>query len=90
MKGRSNLDQRNSKMAPYIFIIVNTYASSMCSRVSYPFQIYSSYTCGQAKTVRKRKANFFENGEKKLRFQTNTDTCGQGLRNFGRDKMVRR
>ena len=35
-------------------------------------------------------ANFFENGEKKLRFQTNTDTCGQGLRNFGRDKMVRR
>ena len=54
MKGRSNLDQRNSKMAPYIFIIANTYASSMCSRVSYPFQIYSSYTCGQAKTVRKR------------------------------------
>ena len=36
------------------------------------------------------EANFFENGEKKLRFQTNTDTCGQGLRNFGRDKMVRR
>ena len=26
---------------------------------------------------------------KTLRFQTNTDTCGQGLRNFGRDKMVR-
>ena len=24
-------------------------------------------------------ANFSENGEKKLRFQTNTDTCGQGL-----------
>ena len=24
-------------------------------------------------------ANFFENGEKKLRFQTNTDTCGEGL-----------
>ena len=23
--------------------------------------------------------NFFENGEKKLRFQTNTDTCWQGL-----------
>ena len=35
-------------------------------------------------------ANFFENGEKKLRFQTNTDTCGQGMRNFGSDKMVRR
>ena len=54
MKRRSNLDQRNSKMAPYIFIIANTYASSMCRWVSYPFQIYSSYTCGQAKTVRKR------------------------------------
>ena len=24
-------------------------------------------------------ASFFENGEKKLRFQTKTDTCGQGL-----------
>ena len=23
---------------------------------------------------------FLENGEKQLRFQTNTDTCGQGLR----------
>ena len=23
-------------------------------------------------------AKFFENGEKKLRFQTNTDTCGHG------------
>ena len=31
-----------------------------------------------AKTLRV-EANFFENGEKKLRFQTNTDTCGQGL-----------
>ena len=26
---------------------------------------------------------FLENGEKKLRFQTNTDTCGQGLRENG-------
>jgi len=32
-----------------------------------------------AKTLR-LDANFFENGEKKLGFQTNTDTCGQGLR----------
>ena len=24
--------------------------------------------------------NFFENGEKKLRFQTKADTCGRGLR----------
>ena len=31
-----------------------------------------------AKTLRV-DANFFENEGKKLRFQTNTDTCGQGL-----------
>ena len=31
-----------------------------------------------AKTLRV-DANLFENGEKKLRFQTNTDTCGPGL-----------
>ena len=24
-----------------------------------------------------------------MRFQTNTDTCGQGIRNFGCDKIVR-
>ena len=29
-------------------------ASSMRSRVSYSFQIDSSYTCGRAKTMRKR------------------------------------
>ena len=53
----------------------------MRSRVSYRFQIDSSSTCGRAKTMRKRyDANFFENREKKFRFQTNTDTCGQSLR----------
>ena len=31
-----------------------------------------------AKTLRVG-ANFFEKGEKKLRFQTNTDTCGKVL-----------
>ena len=64
-------------------VIANTYASSMRSRVSYRFQIDSSYTCGRAKTTRKccEWTRFFlENGAKKLRFQTNTDTCGQGLR----------
>ena len=64
-------------------IIANTHASSMRSRVSYRFQIDSSYMCGRAKTMRKcyEWTRFFlENGGKKLRFQTNTDTCGQGLR----------
>ena len=45
---------------------MNTYASSMRSRVSYRFQINSLFMCGRAKTL-------------KLRFQTNTDTSGQGL-----------
>ena len=49
------------------------------SRVSYRFQIDSSYTSGGARTLRVG-AIFLENGEEKLRFQTNTDTCGQGHR----------
>lgn len=57
---------------------MNTYASSIRSRVSYRFQINSSFTCGWAKTLRVDEI-FFEIGEKKLRFQTNTDTSGQGL-----------
>ena len=48
-------------------IIVNTYASSMRSRVSYRFQINSSYTCGRAKTIRV-DAKCFENGGKKVAF----------------------
>ena len=82
-----NPHQRNSKMAQiYWFrglIIANTYASSIRSRVSYRFQIDSSYTCGRAKTMRKCyewTRILLENGEKELRFQTNTDTCGQGLK----------
>ena len=54
----------------------------MSSRVSCRFQIDSSYTFGQAKTMRKSfewTRICFEDGEKKLRLQTNTDTCGQGL-----------
>ena len=46
-----NPHQRNSKMTPiYHFtgsVIANTYASSMRSRVSYRFQINSSYTDGR-------------------------------------------
>ena len=51
--------------------------------VSYSCQIDSSYSYvwtgkNDAKTPRVY-ANFFENGEKKLRFQTKMDTCGQVL-----------
>ena len=47
------------------FLSFNTYASSMRSRVSYRFQIDSSYKCGRAKTMRKRYGRgFFEHGEK--------------------------
>ena len=41
------------------------------------------FSQANVKTTRKCRlrvdANFFENGEKKLRSQTNTDTCRQGL-----------
>ena len=52
---------------------------SVRSRVSHRFQIDSSHTCGRAKTLRV-DANFFEDGENNFRFQTNTDTCGSGLK----------
>ena len=55
-------------------IIANTYAASMRSRVSYRFQVDSSYTCGRAKMLRVDKIFF---GKRRT---TNTDTCGQGLR----------
>ena len=45
------------------------------------FQIDLSYTCGRTKTMRKRyeRTRFFlENGEKKMRLQTNTDTYSVG------------
>ena len=41
-----------------------------------------AYSYGQAKTIRKRYrvgGSIFGNGEKYLRFQTKTDTCGQDL-----------
>ena len=68
-------------------IIANKHASSIRSRVGYRFQIDSSNTCmwtgeNDAKMLRVDKI-FLENGEKKLRFQTNTDTCGQGFRENG-------
>ena len=54
----------------------------MRSWVSYRFQIdFDVYVWtgeNDAKTLGV-DPNFFENEEKKLRFQTNTDTCGQGL-----------
>ena len=41
------------------------------------------FSQANVKTTRKCRlrvdANFFENGEKKLRSQANTDTCRQGL-----------
>ena len=63
-------------------IIADTYASSMRSWVSYRFQIDFDVYVWMGENDAKTPgvdANFFENEEKKLRFQTNTDTCGQGL-----------
>ena len=42
------------------------------------FIVYAWTGKNDVKTLRV-EANFFENGERKLRFQTNADTCGQGL-----------
>ena len=64
-------------------IIANTYALSMYRGVSYRCQIDSSYSYvwtgkNDAKTPRVY-ANFLKTEKKKLRFQTNMDTCGQVL-----------
>ena len=60
-------------------IIANTYAASMRSRVSYRFQKVWTGELTMRKCYEWTRI-LLENGEKKLRFQTNTDTCGQGLR----------
>ena len=50
-----NLFKMADECFPFLsFIVANTYASSMRRRVSYRFQVDSSYTCGQAKTMQKR------------------------------------
>ena len=49
-------------------VILNTFS------LSNPFIVYVWTGENDAKTLRV-DANFFENGEKKLRFQTNTETC---------------
>ena len=48
----------------------------------FKIDIMFAYSCGRAKTIRKRyrvEGYIFENGEKNLRFHTKTDTCGRGF-----------
>ena len=40
--------------------------------------VENAYMCGRAQTLRV-DTNIFENGEKKVCFPMNTDTCGQGF-----------
>ena len=40
--------------------------------------VENAYMCGRAKTLRVDPI-FLKNGEKRLRFPMNTDTCGQGF-----------
>ena len=56
----------------------------MRSRVRYRFlKRFIVYVwTGENAAILRVDVKFFENGEKKLRFQTNTDTCGQGLSDF--------
>ena len=47
------------------------------------FRLVLAFSCWMGENDLKTlcvDANFFENGEKKLRFQTKTDTCGRDLR----------
>ena len=50
----------------------------MRSQVSYRFQ--NVWTSENDSKTLGMDANFFEVGEKKVRFQTKADTCGQGLK----------
>ena len=46
------------------------------------FSVAVAFSCGRAKTIQKRNVwtRIFLSGEKNLRFQTKTDTCGRGLK----------
>ena len=64
-----------------LILLVNAHAPSAVSAFSNRFSVFVWMGENDSKTLRV-DANFFENGEKKLRFQTKTDTCGRGLRLF--------
>ena len=53
---------------------------SVYARIPKPVStgVENAYMCGRAQTLRV-DANIFENGEKKLRFPMNTDTCDKGF-----------
>ena len=77
---------RSQRWRQFIFrglITANTYASRVRSRPKLTFSnrfiVYVWTDETEAKTVRV-DANFLANGERELRFQRNTDTCGHGLR----------
>ena len=60
--------------------IANTHASSMRSRVIVFKLIHRIRVDGRKRCENAtRGLEFFENGEKKLRFPIKTDTCGRGL-----------
>ena len=81
-----NPQQRNSDGVNLLFrgLIINSkhvcVKNAQLGELSFSnrFIVYLWTGENDAKTLRV-DANLFENGEKKLRCQTNMDTCGQGL-----------
>ena len=80
-----NPHQRNSMMRQFIISRAHNSEHVWVKHVqsgelsfSNRFIVYVWTVKNDAKTLRVH-ANFLENGERKLRFQTNADTCGQGL-----------
>ena len=74
-KGASSIEalvHRGIQFCIWLATTANMYASSMCSWISYHFQIDSSYTCGRAKMMRKRYVwtwIFFEREKKSCVFK---------------------
>ena len=76
-----------------LILLVNAHSPSALSAFSNRFSVFVWMGENDLKTLRV-DANFFENGEKKSRFQTKTDTRGRGLnltikKDFGLTKKLR-
>ena len=81
-----NFHDAASLLSCWLILLVITLAPSAVSALLNSFSVFVWTGENDLKTLRV-DANLFENGEKNLRFQVKTDTCGRGL-SFRRKKLI--
>ena len=63
-----------------LLAVLQAHFTGKCACSVSGIRIVLAFSCGRAKTIQKRYVwmRVFLNTEKKIRFQTKTDTCGRG------------